>query len=96
MKKSDLKKRGKTLVVTEEEKTILKGYMTSGLFRYSRHPNFFCEISIWYIYYCFSMEEGGVANWTLVGAVLLNLLFLGSTAFTESLSLEKYPSYKDY
>jgi steroid 5-alpha reductase family enzyme len=31
-----------------------------------------------------------------VGAALLNLLFLGSTALTEKISLEKYPAYKHY
>ena len=29
-------------------------------------------------------------------AVLLTLLFLGSTRFTESISLSKYPSYAQY
>jgi steroid 5-alpha reductase family enzyme len=25
------------------------GFLQSGLFRYSRHPNFFCELSIWWV-----------------------------------------------
>jgi len=35
-------------------------------------------------------------NYSFVGAALLNLLFLGSTALTEQISIEKYPAYKDY
>ena len=35
-------------------------------------------------------------NASVAGAVLLTLLFQGSTAFTERLSLDKYPSYADY
>ena len=31
-----------------------------------------------------------------VGALLLSLLFQGSTAFTEQISVEKYPTYKEY
>jgi steroid 5-alpha reductase family enzyme len=35
-------------------------------------------------------------NYTIFGALLLNLLFFGSTALTEKISCEKYPLYKDY
>lgn len=72
-----------------------KGFITDGLFAYSRHPNFFSEIMIWYVQYLFSHNSVGW-NWTGVGAVLLNLLFLGSTALTEKISTEKYPLYKNY
>jgi steroid 5-alpha reductase family enzyme len=34
---------------------------------------------------------GGVINPTIVGAILLTLLFVGSTVFTESISAAKYP-----
>ena len=33
---------------------------------------------------------------TILGAVLLTLLFIGSTNFTEKISLGKYPEYADY
>ena len=32
----------------------------------------------------------------MLGAVLLTLLFIGSTLFTESLSAAKYPEYANY
>lgn len=37
-------------------------------------------------------------GWNLsgIGAVLLNLLFLGSTRLTEQISIEKYPQYLVY
>ena len=35
-------------------------------------------------------------NWSGVGVVLLNLLFLGSTPLTELISAQKYPQYKAY
>jgi steroid 5-alpha reductase family enzyme len=32
----------------------------------------------------------------VLGAVLLTLLFVGSTRFTESITKSKYPEYADY
>jgi steroid 5-alpha reductase family enzyme len=72
-------------------------FLTTGLFRWSRHPNFFCEQAMWWTVYLFSVAAGaGGLNVTIAGAVLLTLLFQGSTAFTERLSLQKYPSYAGY
>lgn len=67
-------------------------FVTTGLFRFSRHPNFFCEIAMWWTFAAFV----GVPDWTSVGALVLTALFQGSTNFTEELSLRKYPSYADY
>lgn len=73
------------------------GFNRSGLFRYSRHPNFFAEFSIWCTFYVFSVAASGVAwNPTAIGAILLVLLFQGSTVFTEWITATKYPEYKLY
>jgi steroid 5-alpha reductase family enzyme len=72
-------------------------FLTTGLFAWSRHPNFFCEQAMWWMVYLFSVGAGaGWLNATLAGPVLLTLLFQGSTTFTERLSLDKYPSYVGY
>jgi hypothetical protein len=71
------------------------GFITDGLFKYSRHPNFFCEFSMWWVIYFFSVNSIGF-NWSGLGALLLNLLFLGSTKLTERISTEKYPAYVEY
>jgi steroid 5-alpha reductase family enzyme len=72
-------------------------FLTTGLFRYSRHPNFFCEQAMWWTYYVFSVAAGaGWLNWTITGAVLLTLLFQGSTGLTEKISARKYPGYAQY
>lgn len=73
-------------------KIYARGFITTGLFKYSRHPNFFCEISIWWTVCVFGLEKMGT-DWTMVGAGLLNLLFLGSTQFTEDISSSKYREY---
>ncbi|AWB87034.1 DUF1295 domain-containing protein [Mycetocola zhujimingii] len=81
------------------------GFLTSGLFRFSRHPNYFFEQAQWWTFYAIGATAavsagnglwGGVINWTIIGPVLLTLLFIGSTIFTESISASKYPAYADY
>ena len=32
---------------------LQRGFITGGLFRYSRHPNFTCEQINWYLFYAF-------------------------------------------
>lgn len=71
------------------------GFNTTGLFKYSRHPNFFAEICIWWVYYLFTVQQHGF-NWSFIGTLLLTLLFQGSTTLTEQISCEKYPQYKEY
>jgi steroid 5-alpha reductase family enzyme len=76
---------------------IQQEFLTTGLFRFSRHPNFFCEISQWWVLYAFSVIASGEwLNVSIPGPVVLTALFLGSTRFTEELSLAKYPAYAAY
>jgi steroid 5-alpha reductase family enzyme len=73
------------------------GFLTTGLFRYSRHPNFFCELGMWWSFYGFAVAASGewLSPW-LAGPAFLTALFQGSTWLTERLSAEKYPAYRDY
>ena len=72
-------------------------FLTTGLFRYSRHPNFFFEQSQWWAFYLFAIvATGSVFHWTLLFPVLLSLLFVGSTVFTEAISKQRHPEYVDY
>ena len=74
-----------------------KGFNTTGLWGRSRHPNYFSEQAIWICFYIFSIGAGiGVFNWSLIGALLLVVLFLGSSAFAEEISMSKYPAYAEY
>jgi steroid 5-alpha reductase family enzyme len=76
---------------------VSPGFLATGFFRYSRHPNFFCEQAIWWSLYLFGVAAGGGwINVSLIGPVALTLLFQGSTNFTEELSARKYPAYADY
>ena len=74
-----------------------KGFNTLGLWGVSRHPNYFAEQSIWVSFYIFSIGAGiGIVNWSMIGALLLIVLFLGSTSLAEEISSGKYPEYADY
>merc|ERR1712224_371584 len=76
---------------------VRRGFLTQGLFAYSRHPNFFAEQCLWWIVYLFSVAASGLAiNWAIAGAALLSMLFQGSTAFTEDITSSKYPLYRFY
>ena len=74
-----------------------RGFLTRGLFAWSRHPNFFAEQSMWWAFYLFAVAAKGAAGrdaWLqpwLAGPVLLSLLFQGSTPFTEDITARKYP-----
>lgn len=74
-----------------------KGFNTVGLWGVSRHPNYFAEQSIWWCFYLFTIAGGiGIINWSMIGAILLVVLFLGSSSFAEEISSGKYPEYADY
>jgi steroid 5-alpha reductase family enzyme len=73
------------------------GFIQTGLWSKMRHPNYFAEQAIWVVFYLFSVAATGEwLNWTIVGAVLLVILFKGSSDFSEGISAKKYPKYADY
>lgn len=72
-------------------------FVQTGLWKYSRHPNFFFEQAQWWVLFLFgAIAAGSLLQWTVVGAVLLTALFIGSTIFTESITKSRYPEYADY
>ena len=74
-----------------------KGFIDKGLWGLVRHPNYAAEQAIWIVFYFFSVAATGQwINWSVMGAILLVLLFLGSSNFSESISKGKYPGYTDY
>ena len=77
--------------------SLRKGFLTEGLWKYVRHPNFASEQAIWISFYLFGVAaSGNWINFTLLGPVLLVLLFIGSSIMTEKISSSKYPDYSTY
>ncbi|EPQ52694.1 DUF1295-domain-containing protein [Gloeophyllum trabeum ATCC 11539] len=92
---------------TEED--VKRGFVTRGLWAWSRHPNFLCEQTFWIIMTLFPLVAPGRPSlpslpphsitpfWPLTPAIVLCLLFFSSTLFTESISRGKYPeAYRAY
>ena len=81
----------------ERGEPIEQDFVATGLFRYSRHPNYFCEQGMWWTLWGFTLAAG--APWlsvALVGPVLLTLVIHGSTGMSEALARAKYPAYTAY
>lgn len=77
--------------------SVKKGFLSEGLWRYSRHPNFTSEQAIWLCFYLFSIAASGrLINFTIAGPILLILIFVGSSRLTENISSRKYPEYSVY
>jgi steroid 5-alpha reductase family enzyme len=76
---------------------LRKGFVDSGLWALVRHPNYASEMAIWIVFYFFSVSAtGNWLNWSVIGAILLVLLFWGSSNFRESISSGKYSEYGAY
>ena len=91
-KKREFQQAGKDL-----PPEFARGFTHKGLWGIVRHPNYAAEQAIWIVFYFFSVVASGQwINWSVMGAILLVLLFWGSSNFSESISAGKYPEYGDY
>lgn len=71
--------------------------MDSGLWAWSRHPNYFGEIAFWFSLAIFAIA-GAPADWwwLLLGPIAMTAMFLGaSIPMMERRSLERRPSYAE-
>tara|TARA_B100001093_G_C26821077_1_gene1011907 strand:+ start:397 stop:1311 length:915 start_codon:yes stop_codon:yes gene_type:complete len=74
-----------------------KGFTHTGLWAIMRHPNYAAEQAIWIVFYGFSVTATGeIINWSIIGALLLVVLFKSSSDFSEEISEKKYPEYSKY
>ena len=80
--KSDANNKGKVL--------------DSGLWRYSRHPNYFGEFCIWWGFYLFAVSSGGW--WTILSPLMMTFLLLrfSGVALLEKDIHERRPAYRAY
>ncbi|MGD8321290.1 MAG: DUF1295 domain-containing protein, partial [Gemmatimonadota bacterium] len=70
--------------------------LDSGLWRYSRHPNYFGDAVLWWGIYLLAVAAG--AAWTVVGPALMTFLLLrvsGVTLLERGLR-ERKPGYDAY
>jgi steroid 5-alpha reductase family enzyme len=70
--------------------------LDTGLWRYTRHPNYFGDFCIWWAFFLFALAAGGW--WTLFSPLLMSVLLLkvSGVAMLEKTIGERRPKYADY
>jgi steroid 5-alpha reductase family enzyme len=70
--------------------------LDTGLWRYTRHPNYFGDALQWWGFGCLAFATG--AFWTVLSPVLMTLLLLkvSGVALLEKDIAERRPAYRDY
>jgi steroid 5-alpha reductase family enzyme len=70
--------------------------LDTGLWRYTRHPNYFGEAVIWWGFYLFAVSAG--AWWTLFAPLMMTFLLLrvSGVALLEKDIAGRRPAYRDY
>jgi steroid 5-alpha reductase family enzyme len=70
--------------------------MDRGLWRYTRHPNYFGDFAVWWGFYCIAAGAG--AWWSIPGPALMSLLLMrisGVTLLEKDIGSRR-PQYADY
>jgi steroid 5-alpha reductase family enzyme len=70
--------------------------MEAGLWRYTRHPNYFGESCVWWGFFLFALAAGGW--WSVISPLLMTFLLLRVSGVTllEKDIVERRPAYRDY
>ena len=70
--------------------------MAQGLWRYTRHPNYFGEFCVWWGLYLVALGAGGA--WTAFSPALMTVLLLkvSGVALLERDIAERRPAYREY
>ena len=73
--------------------------MDRGLWRYTRHPNYFGEVCVWWGLWLMALSAAGWGGaWSVVSPLLMTLLLLKVSGVTllEKDIAERRPKYRDY
>jgi steroid 5-alpha reductase family enzyme len=70
--------------------------MDRGVWRYSRHPNYFGECCVWWGFFLMAVSAGGW--WSIVSPLVMTglLLKVSGVALLEKDIVERRPAYRDY
>lgn len=70
--------------------------MDRGLWRYTRHPNYFGDFCVWWGLYLIALEAGHW--WTIIGALVMSILLLrySGVGLLEKTIVNRRPEYADY
>ncbi|MDC0180834.1 DUF1295 domain-containing protein [Pseudomonadota bacterium] len=71
--------------------------MKSGLWYYSRHPNYFGEILFWFSLFIFALASNLSLAWLLIGSLIMYaLIAIASVSMMDKRSLERRSDFKEY
>ncbi|MDJ0864267.1 MAG: DUF1295 domain-containing protein [Gammaproteobacteria bacterium] len=70
--------------------------MDRGLWRYTRHPNYFGEFCVWWGYYLLAVGAGGW--WSIISPAIMTFLLLkvSGVVMLERDIVKRRPAYRDY
>ncbi len=70
--------------------------LDTGLWRYTRHPNYFGEFCMWWAFYLFAVTSGGW--WSIASPLLISFLLLkvSGVAMLEKTISNRRPKYAEY
>ena len=71
--------------------------MDSGLWRYTRHPNYFGDFCVWWGIWLVALDGAGTW-WTFIGPLVMSVLLMrvsGVTLLERSLK-KRRPGYEEY
>lgn len=70
--------------------------LDTGLWRFTRHPNYFGDFCIWWSFYLFAVAAGGW--WSILSPLLMSLLLLkvSGVAMLERTISNRRPEYTEY
>lgn len=68
-----------------------------GLWRYTRHPNYFGDFVVWWGFYLICIANGS-GYWTILSPLIMSvfLMFVSGVAMTEKSMKSEKPAYADY
>ncbi len=71
--------------------------MDRGLWRYTRHPNYFGDLMIWWGLYLVALEAAGTW-WTVIGPIVMSILLIrvSGKALLEKSLAKRRPGYTEY
>lgn len=97
-----------SLYTDSEIADFKRGFLCRGLFAYSRHPNYFGELFMWWTIWAFTISSQqsilladglhftDLFNYAMYSNIIMSLLFPRSSKVTEKICVKKYPEYMHY
>ena len=71
--------------------------MDRGLWRYTRHPNYFGDCAVWWGLFLIALSTGS-AWWTIIGPIVMTVLLVrvSGAALLEKGMSKRRPGYDEY